>query len=161
MRWTILTRLVKSEVPRIKKNSQKFTFGRDGEVWCAVCRYVLSANVCYFSLPSVFWWMLWNDYTCRVLNRITCSGTQIIHAGKCEVVLACTHTWTHMNTVPRWCAAWYSCLLSSLVLGKGLSCRSGVRLVGFHGWHKDRTTCERSWPRRGAKTTRIPNGVAG
>lgn len=80
MRRTILTLLVNSEVPWIKK-CQKFTYGSDGEVWCAVCWYVRSASLCYFSLPSVF-----GECTCKVLNQITCSRTENIHTEKCEVV---------------------------------------------------------------------------
>lgn len=46
----------------------------------------------------------------------------------------CRHapTHEHTRTLPRR-APWYSCLLSWLVLGKGLSGRSEVAAVGFQG----------------------------
>lgn len=121
-RRTILTRLVNSEVPRIRKKCQKFTFGRDGEAWCAVCWYVrVPASKCYFSPQSVF-----GGCTCKGLNRITCRRTEKIHTEKCK---SCAGMHQHMNThsdVKLMFIIW-------LVLGKGLSCRSEVMAKGFHG----------------------------
>ena len=124
MRRTIATPLVNPEVPRIKRKCQEFTFGSDGEVWCAVCPYVGSTSLCYFSRLSVF------RVDAHAKFWIGLRAAEYIQG----YVKLCRHALTHEHAwASQRHALWHSCLLSWLALGKGLSGRSEVTTVGFHG----------------------------
>lgn len=115
MRATVLTQLINSEAPWIKKKCQTFTFGSDGEVWCAgMCDW----PTCAISVSCQFF----GGCTCKVLTRITRSRTEKIHTKKCEVVQACTHISTrelHSDLLPD-THVYYQrpCWRKGLVLGQ-------------------------------------------
>ena len=87
MRPTILTRLVNSEVARIEKNvrnSRLEAMEKSGVPCVGMCRRPPRA----ISVRSQFF----GGCTRKVLNQITRSRSENIHADKCEVVKACSRT---------------------------------------------------------------------
>lgn len=83
MKRTILTWLINSEGLRTKKCS-KFTFGSDGEVWCAA--YIRAVSLCYFSPLPVFWWMHMQSFESGYKQQ------------KSEAMWSCAGMHRHMNT---------------------------------------------------------------
>lgn len=124
MRRKILTLLVNSEVLRIRKMSEIHVWKWWRSLGCCVSVCGISFRVLFQSAVS-FWWMHMQSF-----ESVARSRTETTHTEKCEVVQACTSTWTHSSTVM---CSQILMFIIWLVLGKGLSCRSEVVAAGFHG----------------------------
>lgn len=148
MKPAILTWLVKVGGALAKKKMSKihvWKWWRSGG--CCVLVWGISFMF-YFSPPSVFGGctrsVFESDYTQQNRRNAhremwSCAGMHQHSAVMCTRILM---------------------FIICLVLGKGLSCRSEVATVGFHAQGREMgATCERAWPRRGAKTKRIPNKI--
>ncbi len=125
MRRTILTRLVNSEVGRIKnnvRNSRLEEMEKSGVLCVGMCHRPPSAiSVC-----------------CRFLVDGHAKFWIGLHAAEQREhiqrnVKLCRHAPEHERTAPQVMCSPILMLIIWLVLGKGLSCRSGVMAVGFHG----------------------------